>query len=272
MKQVLAKGQIERELTSRFGAVFKIGEKPSAHFLSSGVPEIDTLTGGGMPRGAITEICGPTSSGRISTLVAALACATGNNEICAVVDTMDSFDLASASNAGVDLNRLLWVRCSSNLERAFKATDLLLQSGGFGLVALNLADVKARYTRRIMSSWWFRFRGAIENTPTALVVVTPVACIRSSAALVLELKTEDTVWPSTLSLVLGNGDARLTIKEDKEYSTRRLSLVTAPTQQPGIYFTPLSHSHLLQGIRIRVNRERPLAWPGKPARFDTRLH
>ena len=193
MKQVLAKGQIERELTSRFGAVFKIGEKPSAHFLSSGVPEIDTLTGGGMPRGAITEICGPTSSGRISTLVAALACATGNNEICAVVDTMDSFDLASASNAGVDLNRLLWVRCSSNLERAFKATDLLLQSGGFGLVALNLADVKARYTRRIMSSWWFRFRRAIESTPTVLAVITPVTSVRSCAAMLLETKSEGVI-------------------------------------------------------------------------------
>ena len=271
MKTAVAKKEIESVLANRCGAVFERREKQLAEILPTGIEEIDGLLNG-FPRGAITEIHGAASSGRTSLLLSALAVATTQEESCALVDCSDTFDPSSAANARVDFDRLLWIRCSNNMERAFKAADLLLQSGGFGLVALNLSDIAAKSARRIMSSWWFRFRGAIENTPTALVVVTPVACIRSSAALVLELKTEDTVWPSTLSLVLGNGDARLTIKEDKEYSTRRLSLVTAPTQQPGIYFTPLSHSHLLQGIRIRVNRERPLAWPGKPARFDTRLH
>ena len=98
----------------------------------------------GLPRGAITEIHGTASSGRTSLLLSALAVATTQEETCALVDTSDTFDLLSAANARVDCDRLLWVRCSGSVERAFKATDLLLQSGGFGLVALNLADVEAK--------------------------------------------------------------------------------------------------------------------------------
>src|SRR6267378_380712 len=230
MKTAVAKKEIESALANRFGNVFEQREKQPAEVLPTGVREIDGLLNG-FPRGAITEIHGAASSGRTSLLLSALAVATARAESCALVDCNDTFDPLSAANARVDFDRLLWVRCNNNLECAFKAADLLLQSGGFGLVALNLSDVVAKSARRIISSWWFRFRRAIENTPTALVVVTPVACIRSSAALVLELKTEDIVWPSTLSLVLGNDDARLTIKADRGHSTRRLLLVTARTQQ-----------------------------------------
>jgi hypothetical protein len=166
----------------------------------------------------------------------------------------------------------------------------LLQSGGFGLVALNLADVAAKYTRRIITSWWFRFRRAIENTPTTLVVLTPVACIRSCAALVLELKSEGPVWPNTASFVLENSDVKLTMKDSREHSTPRLSLVTdsilpleaaykSLTSSPyplkegeGVPSLPLTHSNLLQGIRVRINQERPVSWTTSPARFTTRLH
>lgn len=273
MKPAGAKKAIELALADRFGGVFQWRKKQPTEIVPTGVGEIDACFNG-LPRGAITEIHGTTSSGRTSLLLSALAVATMQEETCALVDTSDTFDLSSAANARVDCDRLLWVRCSGSVERAFKATDLLLQSGGFGLVALNLADVAAKYTRRIITSWWFRFRRAIENTPTALVVVTPVACIRSCAALVLEVKNEGPLWPNTMSFVLENSDARLTIKEDGEQATpqtTRLSLVTESTQ-PLNSCSPLTHSHLLQGIRVRVNRERPIAWAAGPARFRTRLH
>ncbi len=70
-----------------------------------------TLTGG-LPRGALSEITGPASSGRTGVMLAALAQATRRREVCALVDASDSFDPASAAAAGVDLERLLWVRCS----------------------------------------------------------------------------------------------------------------------------------------------------------------
>ena len=284
MKSAVAKKEIELALADRFGAVFQRRQKQPAEIVPTGVGEIDARIDG-FPRGSITEIHGTASSGRTSLLLSALAVATMQEETCALVDTSDTLDLSSAANARVDGERLLWVRCGRSVERAFKATDLLLQSGGFGLVALNLADVAAKYTRRIITSWWFRFRRSIENTPTTLVVLTPVACIRSCAALVLEVKSEGPVWPNTVSFDLENSDAKLTMIETRERPTPHLSLVTDSTFPPetaylsspyplkaGAASRLLTHSNLLQGIRIRVNQERPVSWITNPARFRTRLH
>src|SRR5712671_1735971 len=284
MKSALAKKEIELALADRFGAVFQRRQKQPAEIVPTGVGEIDARIDG-FPRGSITEIHGTASSGRTSLLLSALAVATMQEETCALVDTSDTFDLSSAAKARVDSERLLWVRCGGSVERAFKATDLLLQSGGFGLVALNLADVAAKYTRRIITSWWFRFRRSIENTPTTLVVLTPVACIRSCAALVLEVKSEGPVWPNTGSFDLENSDAKLTMIETRERPPPHLSLVTDSTFPPETAYLaspyPLkagaasrlpTHSNLLQGIRIRVNQERPVSWITNPARFKTRLH
>jgi hypothetical protein len=271
MKSAGAKKEIESELAHRFGSVFQRREKQHVDIVPTGVCEIDAHLDG-FPRGAITEIHGTASSGRTSLLLSALAVATTQEETCALVDASDTFDLSSAASARVNCDRLLWVRCSGSVERAFKATDLLLQSGGFGLVALNLADVTPKYTRRIISSWWFRFRRAIESTPTALIVVTPVSCIRSCAALVLEVKNEGAVWPNSGSLVLENNDATLTIGESREASTVNLSLVTESTARLNSDSPLPTHSHLLQGIRVRVNQERPTSWTSGPVRFRTRLH
>src|SRR5690242_3783575 len=138
MRSALSKAEIESNIASRFGDAFRIHEKPAPETLSTGIAEVDALTGG-IPRGAITEIFGPRSSGRTSLLYSALAYATAQNEICALVDTNDVF--APTVAVGVDFERLLWVRCAANLENAFKATDLLLHAGGFGLVILDIGDV-----------------------------------------------------------------------------------------------------------------------------------
>src|SRR5208283_793228 len=74
------------------------------------IPQLDLLTGG-LPRGCLTEICGTASSGRTSVLLFALARATRRGEVCALVDGSDAFDPASASAAGMEMSRLLWVRC-----------------------------------------------------------------------------------------------------------------------------------------------------------------
>src|SRR5437660_2246921 len=290
MKTAVAKKEIESALADRFGSIFERHEKQPGEIVPTGVREIDARLNG-FPRGAITEIHGTASSGRTSLLLSALAVATRREETCALIDTSDTFDLSSAANARVGCDRLLWVRCSGNLERAFKATDLLLQSGGFGLVVLNLADVAAKYTRRIITSWWFRFRRAIENTPTALVVMTLVPCTRSCAALVLEVKNQGLVWPHTMSFVLDNNGAKLkhhlslistqtlhsplTLEErqgERAYTTPTTS--PYPPEGMGLSLSDnsllLTHSHLLQGIRVRVNQERPI-WTDGPVRFKTRL-
>src|SRR5690242_417019 len=122
MRSALSKAEIEANIASRFGDAFRIHEKAAPETLSSGIAEVDALSGG-IPRGAITEIFGPRSSGRTSFLYSALAYATTHDEICALIDTNDTFSPASAAAAGIDFERLLWVRCAVNLEHAFKATD-----------------------------------------------------------------------------------------------------------------------------------------------------
>ena len=92
-------------------AASRLEVRPAPEMVSSGICEIDELAGG-LPRGCLSEICGPASSGRTSVLLAALAAATRRQEVCALVDTTDALDAVSAAAAGVELERLLWIRCS----------------------------------------------------------------------------------------------------------------------------------------------------------------
>jgi recA bacterial DNA recombination protein len=202
---------------SRLAAVVpasRLDLRLAPEMVSSGIPQLDLLTGG-IARGCLTEICGTASSGRTSVLLFALARATQRGEVCALVDASDAFDPASAAAAGMEMNRLLWVRCGekypsrkhssarragcaktsdscqgtpsgipqvaekksgfsrweSQLGQMLKVTDLLLQSNGFGMIALDLGDVPVPSARRIPLASWFRFRRAIEHTPTALLVL-----------------------------------------------------------------------------------------------------
>lgn len=87
--------------------------RPAPATVPSGIAAIDALTGG-LPRGTLTEIFGPASSGRTSLVLAALAEATRRQEVCALVDAGDSLHPESAAAAGMDLQRLLWIRCGQN--------------------------------------------------------------------------------------------------------------------------------------------------------------
>src|SRR5271165_1283917 len=141
--------------TLGFRADFKIPE-----FLPTGVPSLDRIILG-FPRGAISEIAGPESSGRATLANSLLASATHRLEVCAYVDVDDAFDPHSAAASGVVLPQLVWVRCGHHTEHAFKATDMLLHAGGFGVVVLDLARVSDRVLRSIPLSYWYRFRRAI---------------------------------------------------------------------------------------------------------------
>ena len=196
MRAAFSKAEFEAEIVSRFGPAFKPHEKRPAEVISTGACEVDSFIGG-LPRGSMTEVFGPASSGRTSFMLSALSHATRHEEVCVLVDTNNVFDLKSASQAELNFERLLWIRCANNLEHAFKATDLLLQGGGFGIVMLDLGNVPAKSAKRIISSWWYRFRRTLETTPTALVVIAEESCVRSCASLALELKGETCLWSSS---------------------------------------------------------------------------
>jgi hypothetical protein len=159
--------------------------------VSSGIAAMDALTGG-LPRGCLTEICGSASSGRTTLLLAALAAATRRGECCVIVDASDALDPQSAAAAGVELDRLLWVRCGESspqksLEQLLRAADLLLESGGFGLIALDFGDLPPQTARHIPLTTWFRFRRAVEHTPTVLLAIERQSIAGSCSSLLIKL-------------------------------------------------------------------------------------
>jgi hypothetical protein len=234
--------------------------------VTTGVLALDALTGG-LPRGALSEIAGPASSGRTGVMISALAAATRRQEVCALVDANDSFDPASAQAAGVDLPRLLWVRCSeqgsearttqapsrrtqrkalNRLNQLLRATDLLLQSGGFGMVVLDMGDIPAESARRVPLTSWFRFRRAVEPTATVLLLIEQAPCAKTCASLVVELRQKavcaaDAVVPASSHNV-------------------RLSIVSPEPRTLANH--AVSHSSLLQGIRLQAEVVR--SWTRKP--------
>ncbi|HEY6291065.1 MAG TPA: hypothetical protein VI455_05810 [Terriglobia bacterium] len=189
---VWVRAQVEAALWPGVPSPFARREARVPEMVPTGLAAVDALTGG-LPRSSLTEISGPPSSGRTTLELALLASLTAKGEACALIDAEGALDPASALAAGVALERLLWVRCAG-LEQALRAADLLLGAGGLGAVVLDLADIPARRARRVPLSYWFRFRRAVENTPTVLMLIDEEACAQSAASLVLRLELEDIHW------------------------------------------------------------------------------
>src|SRR5207253_1290792 len=89
------------------------------------------------------------------------------------------------------------------VEQALRVTDLLLQSGGFGMVAIDLSDIPLKMARRIPLTSWFRFQRAVENTPTVLFVIGQVPCAQTCATLLLKLQASEKSVVGPWSSVLG---------------------------------------------------------------------
>jgi len=197
MQSVVLRARLESALGERIPSPCTDLDLRVSEIIPTGIAAVDTRVGG-LPRGAITEICGPPSSGRTRVMLSILAEAMACEEVCSLVDGNDAFDPASGIAAGVDLKRLLWVRCHK-LEQVLKATDLLLQGGGFGRVVVDLTDLPLSHLRSIPLASWFRFQRTIEKTPTVLVVMTPESIVKSAAALVLRLEMCGTDWSTLLN-------------------------------------------------------------------------
>jgi hypothetical protein len=189
--------EIERTLEHRFPAALTPAPKTIYEVAPTGVAAVDALLEGGLPVGAISEVTGPESSGRTSLTLAFLAQRTEAGQVCAWVDVGDAFDPESAAASGVSLKQLLWVRCRNEsglaqakpwtrLDQALRATDLLLQAGGFAAIVLDLGDMEPAHAMRIPLATWFRFRQAADRTRCSLVVLGKTSYAQSSAAVVLE--------------------------------------------------------------------------------------
>jgi recombination protein RecA len=299
--------------------------RPAPEMVSSGIPAIDTLTGG-LPRGCLTEIYGPASSGRTTLLLAALAAATRRAEFCALIDASDALDPQSAAAAGVELDRLLWVRCCGDhapqkprmkqngcpisrasfvreacpelvervglssqapfkfdltnrqsehcLEQVLRATDLLLESGGFGLIVLDLGDLPTQAARRIPLTTWFRFRRAVENKPTILLAIEQRPIAGSCSSLLVQLGSADEMAAERLAPErrknAAHGASRgVTARDAEAPEGRKKNNLPA---QPELDFPCPPHAQLFTGLDINAEliRSRLDRKPARSVMFETK--
>ena len=105
------RAQIEAAFAERIPSALTPARRIIRQCTATGISQVDELTEGGLPVGALTEICGAQSSGRTTLALSFLAQVTQAGRVCAWIDVSDGLQPESAAAGGVDLTRLLWVRC-----------------------------------------------------------------------------------------------------------------------------------------------------------------
>jgi recombination protein RecA len=256
--------QIENALSERIPSALTPAPRVIRPTAPTGIAALDERLGGGLPVGSMSELTGPECSGRTSLALSFVAGLTEAGRVCAWVDVSDALDPESAAAIGVDLDRLLWVRCGaqpqqlalpgfaaarkstqkpwSRLDQALRVTDLLLQAGGFSAIVLDMGGVVPEFALRVPLATWFRYRAAAERTQASVVLLTQQACTKSSAGVVLTL---------TLDGILSEGATVLTGAEYRvEIARERFANVTEFARKP-----PQSEAS--------VRWDRHAAWAGR---------
>ena len=181
---------IERLLEESGARLTRASELPSLadarNPVATKVSALDRLLSGGLPRGALTEISGRRSCGRFSIGIASLAAVTSAGESAALVDLGGHLDPQSAEDAGVELERLLWVR-PSKLKEAVASAEMLL-AAGFPLVVvdLGLAPVRGRF---VPDAAWVRLTRAARDRRAALLLLAPYRVSGVAAEAVVSAQT-----------------------------------------------------------------------------------
>ncbi len=132
-----ALGQIQKQFGD--GAVMKMGDKTSMNIetVSTGALALDIALGvGGLPRGRVTEIFGPESSGKSTLAMHVVAEAQRNGGTCAYVDAEHAMDPVYAKAIGVDIDQLLISQPDTG-EQALEITDMLVRSGAIDVVVID---------------------------------------------------------------------------------------------------------------------------------------
>jgi recombination protein RecA len=281
--------QIETSLAKKVPSALTPPPKMVRPVVGTGIKDLDDLLRGGLPIGALSELTGPACSGRTSVALSFIARMTEVNKVCAWIDVSNAFDPASAVAVGVNLRKLLWVRCSIRptdttrvgrrfvlpqkyfvprpikkglhgggfgphprtevhglseaagnlfhqdltaprcaepqhhtrptkenadpsltstvyttrmprrakqfdaIEQGVRSADLLLQTGGFSAIVLDLGSISPEFVGRIELSTWHRYRLAAERTQSSILLVTQYSCAKSSSELQLRLSPADEI-------------------------------------------------------------------------------
>jgi hypothetical protein len=221
---VAIREKIESSLSARFPAALSPRLHQAPELLPTGIAEVDVLLEGGLPLGSLTEITGPACSGRSTMVASILAGATQQGASCAYVDVADAFDPLSAAAIGINLTHLLWLRAGgceesrkphskawTRLDQALRATDWVLNTGGFRVIVLDMGDVPAEHVRRVPLAYWYRYRLQAEKAQTLFLLLAQTPCANSCASVVLHCKEAQEGWEyatenqNGLSLLTGFG-------------------------------------------------------------------
>jgi recombination protein RecA len=340
---VALRSQIEAALADRIPAALTPSPRIIRPVMPTGIGTVDELLQGGLPVGALTEMVGAECSGRTSLALAFVAQVTRAEKVCAWVDVSDALSPESAAACGVDLARLLWVRCGvvpqqsaqrslpmepqrkggftipkkyfvpkpaikglhgggmgghprgeakgmddavsgllqpealaarcaepqrrvraerevfepapfarfalygqqrnrgaglpgspwARIGQALRATDLLLQAGGFGAIVLDMGSLAPEHVTRIPLATWFRYRAAAERTQASVLLLTQHACSKSSAGLVLRLHSGEALAQG--STVLAGFERRIEIERQRlSQQAEKVVPMRKPPQRAGV--------------------------------------
>ena len=156
---------------------------------------IDTLLGGGLPRGKVVELISRRAAGRFSIVLSALAAATSIGEAAALVDLGDHFDPQLGETNGIDLRRVLWVR-PHTVKEAVMSAEMII-AAGFQLVVIDLGLHPVR-GRRAPEAAWVRLGRTAESTGTAMLVSSPYPFTGTASEAVMKGTRTRAKWSSGL--------------------------------------------------------------------------
>src|SRR5690554_5567892 len=175
------------DLTKRFGdgAIVRLGD--ATHLQVATIPTgslaVDIALGaGGIPRGRVTEIYGPESSGKTTLCLHTIAEAQKRDGICAFIDMEHALDPAYASRIGVDIDNL-YISQPDTAEQALDIAEALVRSGALDVVVLDsvaalvpraelegeMGDTHVGLQARLMSQALRKLSGAIKQSNTAMM-------------------------------------------------------------------------------------------------------
>jgi len=212
------------DLRNLLASRFPQAPTPLGMRLVTGLAVFDQAIGGGLPKGAITELISSRGSAGSASLVHAFTHGAYRDQyFVALIDGRDSFDPCAVANS--ILRQLLWVRCTKVLE-AVKAADLLLRDGNFPLVILDLILNSPEELRKIPQTTWYRLQRLVESVPTACLVLTRYEMV-SSAQLKLVLENSSNLETKQNAI----SQLRIAVKRSHLKSeTSRLRFLAAASQ------------------------------------------
>ena len=175
--------QLRKILAERFP------HKSGTHLLTStGWSPLDSLLGGGLPKGSITQLVIPSiSAGGAIVLHEIIEAMQQHSQCVALIDGKNSFE----PSTGYPL--LLWIRCQ-NVAQALKATDLVLRDSNLPLSILDFKQNSDAELRKIPGTTWYRFQRIIEENKSTLLTITRhplVSSAQISIMLTHQLRFDD---------------------------------------------------------------------------------